>query len=180
MKTRLEEIYKSKLQGELKTELSLDNVMQVPRISKIVVNTGVKEAVADSKVLNICKDVLDSITGQASVRTYARKSIAGFKLRQGQAIGVMVTLRGAKMYEFLDKLINLALPGVRDFQGVSAKLDGNGNYNLGVKDWMIFPEVDYDKVDRSRGLNITVHTTTSHDDHAKALLKKFGMPFRNA
>jgi len=178
MNARLEALYKDKIRGELQKELSLENVMQVPRITKIVINTGVKEAVSDSKVLNVVKDIIDRIAGQASVKTKARQSIAGFKLREGALVGVMVTLRGKKMYAFLDKLIHLALPCVRDFQGVSTNFDGRGNYNLGVKDWMIFPEVDYDIVDHSRGLNISIETTAVNDDHARALLKQFSMPFR--
>ncbi len=178
MRARLETLYRDKIQNELQDQLSLKNIMQVPRISKIVINTGAKDAVADSKVLSNIKDILEQITGQAVVRTKARTSIAGFKLREGMPIGVCVTLRGKKMYEFLDRLVHLALPRVRDFQGVSHKLDGRGNYNLGIKDWMIFPEVDYDSVDKARGLNITIVTTSSEDDHARALLKAFSMPFR--
>lgn len=177
MKSRLEEIYQTKLRVALKQELNLSNIMQVPRISKIVLNTGVKDAVADSKVLTGIKEIFESIAGQTAVKTKAKKSIAGFKLRAGLAIGVMVTLRGSRMYDFLDKLVNLALPQVRDFQGVPVKFDGHGNYNLGIKDWMIFPEVDYDKVDKTRGLNITIHTTTDSDHEALALLKSFKMPF---
>lgn len=179
MKARLQELYESSIRQTLKKNLGVENIMLVPRITKIVINTGVKEAVADSKVLVGVKEVVEAIAGQAAVRTFAKKSIAGFKLREGLAIGVCVTLRGRNMYEFLDKLINLALPCVRDFQGVSTKFDGQGNYNLGIKDWMIFPEVDYDKVDKSRGLNVTIHTTTKDDKHAHALLKSFGMPFRS-
>jgi large subunit ribosomal protein L5 len=177
MKSRLGELYQTKLKSELQKELGVKNVMQVPSISKIVINTGVKEAVADGKVLTAVKDVIDKIAGQNSVKTYARKSIAGFKLRKGVPIGVMVTLRGKRMYEFLDKLINLALPSVRDFRGVSQRFDGHGNYTLGIKDWMAFPEVDYDKVDRVRGLSVSIHTTACKDDAAYVLLKKFGMPF---
>jgi len=178
MSSRLKELYDKKLRSGLQKELKLKNVMQVPRISKIVLNTGVKEAVGDSKVLNTVKDVLNKISGQSSVRTKARKSIAGFKLREGYPIGVMVTLRSKRMYDFLDKLINIALPSVRDFRGISCKFDGNGNYNLGIKDWFVFPEVDYDKVDRSKGLNVTIETTTKNDDEAYALLKSFNMPFQ--
>jgi len=178
MKSRFEELYKTKISPELKKDLTLKNIMEVPRINKIVINTGVKEAAADSKVLQGVKEIIEGIAGQAAVKTKAHKSIASFKLREGSAIGIMVTLRGKRMYDFLDKLINLALPCVRDFQGVSIKFDGSGNYNLGIKDWMIFPEVDYDKVDKSRGLNITVHTSTRNDEHARALLKAFNMPFR--
>jgi len=178
MNARLEALYKDKIRLALQEELGLRNVMEVPKITKIVLNTGVKEAVNDSKVLNVVKDIMDRIAGQYSVKAKAKKSIAGFKLREGALIGVMVTLRGKSMYAFLDKLINLALPCVRDFQGVSTKFDGRGNYNLGVKDWMIFPEVDYDIVDNSRGLNISIQTTATNDDHARALLKQFNMPFR--
>ncbi len=178
MKSRLEELYVGQIREELKQELNLDNIMQVPRLVKIVLNIGVKEAVSDSKALNGIKDILEQISGQAVVKTKARSSIAGFKLRKGVAIGAMVTLRRARMYHFLDKLINVVLPSVRDFQGVSLKFDGNGNYNLGIKDWMVFSEVDYDKVDKSRGLNITIQTSAFQDDHAAALLKKFSMPFK--
>lgn len=173
----LEELYNTKLRFDLQKELKLENIMQVPRISKVVLNTGVKEAVGDSKVLNGIQEVINKIAGQASVRTRARKSIAGFKLREGFPIGVTVTLRKDKMYSFLDKLINIALPAVRDFQGVGKKFDGNGNYNLGIKDWFVFPEVDYDEIDRARGLNISIHTTASSDNEAYALLKGFNMPF---
>lgn len=179
MKSRLEEQYKTKIHPELKAELGLKNIMQVPAISKIVLNIGVKEAVSDSKMINTVKEVLDQISGQSTTKTLAKKSIAGFKLRQGIPIGVMVTLRKNNMYHFLDKLINVVLPSVRDFQGVKTKLDGHGSYNLGIKDWMVFPEVDYDKIDRSRGMNITIHTTAQNDEHAMALLKKFNMPFQH-
>ena len=178
MKSRLEELFNSKLRGDLLKELGLDNVMQVPRMSKIVVNSGVKDAVSDSKVLNVVKDVISKIACQSAARTYAKKSIAGFKLREGMPIGVMVTLRGWRMYDFLDKLINIALPCVRDFQGVTRKFDGNGNYTLGIKDWMVFPEVDYDHVDHVRGLSISIHTTAETDEAASALLKQFKMPFK--
>jgi large subunit ribosomal protein L5 len=177
-KSRLEEIYKTNIRPELAKELGMKNLMEVPAISKIVINIGIKEGTADSKVITQAKDVIDKITGQSSVKTLAKKSIASFKLRKGMPIGVCVTLRKAKMYHFLDKLVNVVLPSVRDFQGVGLKLDGTGNYNIGIKDWIYFPEVDYDKVDRSRGLNITIHTTATNDEHALALLKKFNMPFR--
>lgn len=178
MNARLEKLYKDKIKTALKEELGLANIMQVPRLTKVVINTGVKEAVADSKVLTQVKEIVDQIAGQASVKTKARKSIAGFKLREGVQIGVMVTLRGKQMYAFLDRLINLALPSVRDFQGVTNKFDGRGNYNLGIKDWMVFPEVDYDVVDRARGLNISIHTTATTDKEARALLAHFSMPFK--
>ena len=178
MKSRLEELYKTTLRCELQKKLGIENIMSVPRINKIVLNMGIKEGVADSKIPTMVQDVLTKIAGQAAVKTKAKKSIAGFKLREGVAIGTMVTLRRKSMYDFLDKLINLALPCVRDFQGVTKSFDGNGNYNLGIKDWMIFPEVDYDKVDKQRGLNITIETTASSDDHARALLECFNMPFK--
>jgi len=179
MKSRLEELYKDKYRNEIQKELNLPNIMQVPRIDKIVINLGAKEAVSDNKVIGAIRKVLTNISGQSAVETKAKKSIAGFKLREGMSIGVMVTLRASVMYHFLDKLINIVLPTVKDFQGVSPKLDGNGNYNLGITDWMVFPEVDYDKVDKSRGMNITIQTNSSNDDHARALLKKFNMPFRD-
>lgn len=177
MSSRLEKLYKDKLKFDLQKELKLDNIMQVPKLRKIVLNIGVKDAVGDSKALNLVKDVLESISGQATVRTIAKKSIAGFKLREGAPIGVMVTLRKDNMYNFLDKLVTVVLPSVRDFQGVKTKCDGNGNYNLGLKDWFVFPEVDYDKIDKSRGLNITIHTSADNDDAARALLRGFNMPF---
>jgi large subunit ribosomal protein L5 len=178
MNSRLEELYKNKLRAELHKELKLKNIMQVPRISKIVLNVGVKDAVGDSKALNLVQEVVSDIAGQFSVKTRARKSIAGFKLREGAPIGVMVTLRKEQMYNFLDKLISVALPSVRDFQGVTRKFDGCGNYNLGLRDWFVFPEVDYDKIDKTRGMNITIHTTAKDDESARALLKCFNMPFR--
>lgn len=178
MNARLEELYKTKLRTGLKKELSLQNIMQVPRLKKIVLNIGVKDAVGDSKALNQVQKVLTVIAGQFAVRTIAKKSIAGFKLREGSSIGVMVTLRGQKMYDFLDKLINVSLAAVRDFQGVGTRFDGNGNYNLGIKDWFVFPEVDYDKIDKSRGMNITFHTSANDDVAARALLNSFNMPFQ--
>ncbi len=178
MKSRLYELYKTDYRPELSKSLSIKNIMRVPRITKVVLNMGVKDAVSDSKVLQSIQETMSRIAGQSVIRTKARKSIAGFKLREGVAIGVMATLRGAKMYDFIDKFVNLALPCVRDFQGVSTKFDGNGNYNLGVKDWMIFPEVDYDTVDKVRGFNVTIETSTSDDNEARELLARFGVPFK--
>ncbi len=178
MKSRLEELYKTKIRQELFKELKLKNTMQVPAISKIVLNIGVKEAVNDSKIIGMVKEIVDQIAGQAAAKTLSRQSIAGFKLRKGIPIGVMVTLRHSNMYHFLDKLVNIVLPAVRDFQGVKPVFDGQGNYNLGIKDWMVFPEVNYDKVDKARGMNITIHTTATNDEHALMLLKKFNMPFQ--
>lgn len=176
-RARLEEHYKEKIRPELQKKLELKNVMEVPRIEKIVLNIGVKEAVADSRVLNGVMQMFDNIAGQKSVKTLARKSIAGFKIREGMPIGVRVTLRKKRMYEFLDKLINLALPKVRDFQGVPTKLDGRGNYNLGIKEWSIFPEADT-TAEKVFGMNVTIHTSALKDAHAFELLKSFGMPFR--
>jgi large subunit ribosomal protein L5 len=178
MEARLEKLYKENIRPNLLKELNLKNVMQVPKISKVVVNIGVKDAVVDSKALNIVKDIIEQIVGQAAVKTRAKKSIAGFKLREGMPIGVRVTLRKKKMYDFLDKFINVALPRVRDFHGLSARCDKNGNFNIGIRDWMIFPEIDYDKVDKVRGLNVTIQTTAKSDDHARALLRGFNMPFK--
>ncbi len=177
-KARLEILYKETLVPALKKELELKNVMQVPKISKIVLNIGVKEAVADKKILIGVRKILSTIAGQSAVETIAKKSIAGFKIREGMGLGVKVTLRGKRMYEFLDRLINLALPTVRDFRGVSTKLDGRGNYNLGIKEWVVFPGVDYDSFSKIFGLNITIETTTNNDAHAFALLKNFKMPFK--
>lgn len=179
MKSQLEVLYKEKIRFSLKDELKLKNIMQVPKIVKVVLNMGVKDAVADSKVLNPVQDVISKIAGQYAIKTKAKKSIAGFKLREGMPVGVTVTLRGSNMYNFLDRLINIAIPRVKDFHGLKPKLDGNGNYNLGLKDWMVFPEVDYDKVDKSRGLNITIQTTAKIDDHGLALLKGLNMPFKD-
>lgn len=175
---RLEEIYKKEIRPKLMKDLEITNVMAVPRLSKIVVNVGVKEAVSDSKVLQGVMNTIAKITGQLPVRTLAKKSIAGFKLREDMPIGVKVTLRRKKMYEFLDKLINLSLPKVRDFQGVPTKLDGRGGYNLGIKEWVIFPEVEYEVGEKVYGLNITIQTTAQNDEHGRELLKCFGMPFR--
>ena len=177
-KARLEELYNTKIRSQLQKELGLKNIMEVPKVSQIVVNVGVKDAVKDSKVLKGVAEVLSKITGQLPVRTLAKKSIAGFKLREGMPIGVRVTLRKNRMYEFLDRLINIALPEVRDFQGVTKKLDGRGNYNLGIKEWTVFPEIEYTVGDKVYGLNVTVGTTAKSDEHGFALLKSFGMPFK--
>lgn len=177
-KSRLREHYENKLRSELQKDLGLSNVMQVPKVSKIVINVGVKEAVGDSRVLQKIQENIGNISGQKTVRTLAKKSIAGFKLREGLPIGVKVTLRRDRMYEFLDKLINLALPKVKDFQGLPTKLDGRGNYNIGLREWTIFPEAE-DKIgETAYGMNITLHTTANNDEHAFALLKTFGMPFK--
>lgn len=176
---RLKVLYDSTVCPQLKKTLGVKNVMQIPKVMKIVLNVGVKEAVSDSKILVSIMRILEAISGQAPVKTAARKSIAGFKIREGMIIGTRVTLRGERMYVFLDKLINLALPKVRDFQGVSTKLDGQGNYNLGIKEWNIFPEAEAAGAgDRPYGLNITIHTTAENDEQGYALLKELGMPFR--
>lgn len=176
-KARLETLYREKLVPTLQKELNLKNVMQVPRVSKIVLNIGTKEAVTDKKILQGIRKVLSTISGQHAVETIAKKSIAGFKIRQGMPLGAKVTLRGQRMYEFLDTLINLALPTVRDFRGVPTKLDRRGNYNLGIKEWVVFPGVDYDTFSKVYGLNVTIETTATDDQQAFALLKSFNMPF---
>lgn len=177
-KARLRETYTTEIAPQLFKTLGLKNVMEVPKITKIVLNVGVKGAVADSKALQGVINNMTHVAGQAPVRTLARKSIAGFKLREGMPIGVKVTLRGDSMYEFLDKLINISLPKMRDFQGVPSKFDGRGNYNLGLKEWIIFPEIEYEMDDKQHGLNITIQTTAKNDAHGFELLKSFGMPFR--
>ncbi len=176
-KSRIEDKYKSAIRPELKKDLGLSNIMQVPRIDKIVINVGIKEAVS-SKFLKTAMNVLAKITGQLPVKTVAKNSIAGFKIREGMTVGAMITLRGNHMYHFLDKLISVALPKVRDFQGVTSKFDGRGNYNLGVKDWNIFPEAEKASNDTPHGMNITIHTSAKDDVAARALLDKFGMPFK--
>ncbi len=177
-KSRLNELYTSTIRSALKADLELDNIMQVPKIVKIVINIGVKEAVGDSRVLQKISEIVGLFAGQKPVITKAKKSIAGFKIREGMPLGVTVTLRRDIMYEFLDRLINVALPNVRDFRGVSTKFDGRGNYNLGIKEWSIFPEADTSINDKVYGFNATVHTTASDDKSAFALLKYFNMPFR--
>jgi large subunit ribosomal protein L5 len=177
---RLDELYKTKVRTELQKKLGLNNIMEVPKITKIVINVGVKDAISDSKVLPLVMAAVERITGQAAVKTLAKKSIAGFKLRAGMPIGVKVTLRQKNMYNFLDKLINLSLPKTRDFQGVGTGFDGRGNYNLGLKEVTIFPEVEYDINQKLHGLNVTICTTARSDEHGRELLKEFGMPFRKA
>ncbi len=165
--------------GALMKELGFNNPMQVPRLQKIVLNMGLGEALANGKILDSAVDQLAAISGQKPVVTRARKSIANFKLRQGQAIGAAVTLRGERMFEFLDRLVNVALPRVRDFKGVSNKaFDGKGNYTLGLREQIIFPEINYDQIEKVKGLNITFVTTAKNDEQGMALLRHFGMPFR--
>ena len=176
---RLQQVYREKIVPELKKSLALKNTMQVPRILKITVNMGVGEAVADKKVMDAATADLAKITGQKPAVTKAKKSVATFKVRDGQAIGCKVTLRKARMYEFLDRLINIALPRVRDFRGLNPKsFDGRGNYSLGIKEHIVFPEIDYDKVSDVWGMDITVCTTARTDDEARALLTAFNFPFR--
>jgi large subunit ribosomal protein L5 len=176
---RLKDKYRNEIAPALAKEFGIENPMAIPRIEKVVVNMGLGEAIANSKVLDTAVEELRSITGQKPVVTKAKKSIASFKLRQGMNIGTMVTLRGNRMYEFLDRLISVGLPRVRDFRGVSAKaFDGRGNYTLGIREQLIFPEIDFNKVDKTRGMNISIVTTAENDEQARALLKAMGMPFR--
>jgi large subunit ribosomal protein L5 len=179
MAARLKERFEKEIRPELVKELGLKNPMQAPRLEKVVVNMGLGEAIQNGKILDASLEQLTAITGQKPVVTKARKSIANFKLRQGQSIGAMVTLRGDRAYEFLDRLLNVALPRVRDFKGVSPKaFDGKGNYTLGVKEQIIFPEINYDRVEKIKGLNITVVTTARNDEEGRVLLRHLGMPFR--
>jgi large subunit ribosomal protein L5 len=178
-KARLYEKYVKEIAPALQKELGVKNPMAVPKIHKVVINMGVGEATQNAKVLDPAVNELGQITGQKPVVTRAKKSIAAFKVRENQAIGAMVTLRGDRMYEFLDRLINIALPRVRDFRGVSSKsFDGRGNYTLGVRDQLIFPEIDYAKVDKTKGMNVTIVTTAKDDNQARSLLRHMGMPFR--
>ena len=178
-KPRLKERYQTEIRQILQDSLGKSNIMEVPKVSKIVVNMGVGEAVTRSAALEGAIDALAVITGQRPMVTRAKKSIAGFKLREGNAIGAKVTLRGDRMYEFLDRLINLAIPRVRDFRGLSLKsFDGNGNYTFGVTEQLIFPEIEYDKIDSTRGMDITIVTTANNDQEGRALLDSFSFPFR--
>jgi large subunit ribosomal protein L5 len=179
MSARLKQIYNEKLVPELKTKLGLKNTMQVPRILKITVNMGVGEAVADKKVMDAATADMTKITGQKPAVTKAKKSVATFKVRDGQAIGCKVTLRGDRMYEFLDRLVSIAIPRIRDFRGISTRsFDGRGNYSLGVKEQIIFPEIQYDQIDQIRGMDITISTSARDDKHGRALLEAFNFPFR--
>ena len=179
MAARLKQIYNEKIVPELKSKLELKNTMQVPRILKITVNMGVGEAVADKKVMDAATADMAKITGQKPAVTKAKKSVATFKVRDGQAIGCKVTLRGDRMYEFLDRLVNIAIPRIRDFRGISTRsFDGRGNYSLGVKEQIIFPEIQYDQIDQIRGMDITISTSATDDNHGRALLEAFNFPFR--
>ena len=177
---RLQSLYKESVMPELQKQFGYKSVMEVPRITKITLNMGVGEAVGDKKILEHAVGDMTKIAGQKPVVTKARKAIAGFKIRENYPIGCMVTLRGCQMYEFLDRLVTVALPRVRDFRGISGKgFDGRGNYNLGVKEQIIFPEIEYDKIDALRGMNISITTTAKTDGEAKALLTAFKFPFKN-
>lgn len=176
---RLQKHYREHVVGALKKEFSLTNVMQIPRLEKIVLNMGLGRATQNQKIIETAVEEVALVTGQKPVVTRAKKSIATFKLRENQAIGVMVTLRKARMWEFADRLINLGLPRVRDFKGVSTKaFDGRGNYTLGLREQIIFPEIDYDRIDEIKGMNVTFVTTAPTDDQGRALLRELGMPFR--
>jgi len=177
---RLQQHFREKIAPELKAKFGYKSLMEVPRVTKITLNMGLSEAVSDKKIIEHAVGDMTKIAGQKPVVTKARKAIAGFKIREGYPIGCMVTLRGSRMYEFLDRFITIALARVRDFRGISGKaFDGRGNYNIGVKEQIIFPEIEYDKVDTLRGLNISITTTAKNDEEAKALLTAFRFPFRN-
>jgi large subunit ribosomal protein L5 len=179
MAARLKERYQKEVAPAIAKEFGIKNPMAIPRVQKVVLNMGMGEAIANAKILDTAVDELRSITGQKPVVTKAKKSIASFKLRQGMPIGVTVTLRGDRMYEFLDRLVSIALPRVRDFRGVSPKaFDGRGNYTIGVREQLIFPEIDFNKVDKLRGMNISIITSARNDEQARALLRGLGMPFR--
>jgi large subunit ribosomal protein L5 len=179
MAARLKQIFNEKIVPELKQKLELKNTMQVPRILKITVNMGVGEAVADKKVMDAATADMAKITGQKPAVTKAKKSVATIKVRDGQAIGCKVTLRGDRMYEFLDRLVSIAIPRIRDFRGISTRsFDGRGNYSLGVKEQIIFPEIQYDQIDQIRGMDITISTSARDDKHGRALLEAFNFPFR--
>lgn len=178
MAPRLQEKYKSEVSPKLAKEFGYKNVMQIPRIKKIVVNIGVGDAKLDIKFMDVAIAELSAITGQRPLLKRAKKSIAGFKLRQGMPVGCTVTLRGDRMWEFLDRLLSLALPAIKDFQGVSRRgFDGRGNYNLGLREQLIFPEISYDKVIRTRGMNVSVETSANSDEEAQSLLRELGFPF---
>lgn len=181
MAPRLEQHYYDNIQKQLGQELGIENVFSIPKIEKISVNMGVGEAMQDKKVLELAAEAMAEITGQKPVLTLARNSIAGFKLREGVPIGCKVTLRGERMYEFLDRIISIVLPRVRDFRGVSrTAFDGHGNYSMGLNEWLVFPELSNDKFAKAQGLNITIVTTARSNDHGRRLLEMFGMPFRAA
>jgi len=176
---RLQQQYKEQIVPDLMSKFAFKSVMEVPRITKVTLNMGVSEAVADKKVMDHAVGDMTKIAGQKPVVTLSKKAIAGFKIRQGYPIGCMVTLRGERMYEFIDRFVTIALPRVRDFRGISGRsFDGRGNYNIGVKEQIIFPEIEYDKIDAIRGMNISITTTAKTDEHARALLAAFRFPFK--
>ena len=178
--SRLKEIYYKSIMPSLVKEFSYKSVMEVPRVTKVTINIGLGEATTDKKIIDHAVSDLRKITGQKPIVTTARKSIATFKVREGYPIGCKVTLRGGRMYDFLDRLIAIAIPRIRDFRGISSKaFDGRGNYNLGIKEQIIFPEIEYDKIDALRGMNISITTTAKSDDEARSLLKAFNFPFKN-
>ena len=180
MAIKLKEDYNSKIVPKLKDRFSYSNIQQVPKVDKIIINRGLGEASQNAKALESSLNELATIAGQKPVVTRAKKAIAGFKIRQGMPVGVMVTLRGERMYAFLERLIHLALPRIRDFRGISPKsFDGRGNYSLGVREQLIFPEIDYDTIDQIRGMDISIVTTANTDEEGRALLKEMGMPFRD-
>ena len=177
---RLRKKYKDEIVPQLMKDFSFKNIMQVPKLERIVVNMGLGEAVQNAKLIESAVEELTAITGRKPVITRAKKSIASFKLREGMPIGVMVTLRGEQMYDFLDRLVSIALPRTRDFKGISPKsFDGRGNFTLGIREQIVFPEINYDKIDRIKGMNVTLVTTAETDEQGRALLKSLGMPFRN-
>jgi len=177
---RLRKRYKDEIVPQLMKDFSFTNVMQVPKLDRIIVNMGLGEAVQNAKLIESAAEELSAITGRKPIITRAKKSIASFKLREGMPIGVMVTLRGEQMYDFLDRLVSIALPRTRDFKGISPKaFDGRGNYTLGIREQIVFPEINYDKIDRIKGMNVTFVTTAETDEQGRALLKSLGMPFRN-
>ena len=178
--TRLQDQYRDEIAGKLLEQFGYDNVMEVPRITKITLNMGVGEAIGDRKVMDNAVSDMEKIAGQKAVVCLARKSVAGFKVREGWPIGCKVTLRRERMYEFLDRLVNIAIPRIRDFRGLNARgFDGRGNYNMGVREQIIFPEIDYDKIDALRGLDISITTTAKTDEEGRALLAAFNFPFKN-
>ena len=177
---RLQDMYNDKVVGELQSKFSYKSAMEIPRITKITINMGVGEAIGDKKIMEHAVSDLEKISGQKPIVTRARKSIAGFKVREGWPVGCKVTLRRERMYEFLDRLISIAIPRIRDFRGLNGKaFDGRGNYNMGVTEQIIFPEIDYDKIDALRGMDISITTTAKSDEEAKALLQGFNFPFKN-
>ena len=181
MSARLQNLYNGKVVDALKEQFKYDNVHQIPKVTKIVANMGLGEAVQNPKIIEVARKELSSLTGQRAVVTRAKKSIATFRLREGMPIGCAVTLRRQRMWEFLDRMMNVALPRVRDFRGVNPKgFDGRGNFSMGIKEHIIFPEIDYDKTDKIKGLNVTIVTSAQNDEEARALLSELGMPFRKA